>query len=407
MKIIKLRSNLTVILNDGSILTNTECDDILYSKVIALQNNEEEVKQLLIPEYFKQVAKYEELIELHTKELEVVEQIKDDVKKCSLVTLENDSFYIRSISDLTVPKELALALIAAEKEEDKILIETYSNFWLLSSLNPDAEARKNLFWFLGKYGMNITRSGLFVGYRNVDVYCEGNRGEEFNKFVSSNYIRIKNNKKSPKNYFVIREDGNLTVVKIGSQNFDSICIGNLYELYNNLSGADTFRDETPIYTDQHTGKTRIKIGKMVSMPREDCDPVQTNTCSRGFHLGGKSWLENQGQNYYGTKTLMVLVSPSNVVAVPPVDDYGKMRVCAYFPIKIVEWKNGRISDDEAIDMGFEDDFMEQICYEGEVNNEDKGLYKLEIPVKPELNRVNILEKLDTIKKSLKKYAIVM
>ena len=88
------------------------------------------------------------------------------------------------------------------------------------------------------------------------------------------------------------------------------------------------------------------------------------------------------------------------------DDYGKMRVCAYFPIKIVEWSNGKISDDEAIDIGFEDDFMEQICYEGEVNNEDKGLYKLEIPVKPELNRVNILEKLDTIKKSLKKSVVV-
>jgi hypothetical protein len=37
----------------------------------------------------------------------------------------------------------------------------------LLSLNPDATVRQNLFKFLEKWGMVITKSGLFVGYRNV------------------------------------------------------------------------------------------------------------------------------------------------------------------------------------------------------------------------------------------------
>ena len=44
---------------------------------------------------------------------------------------------------------------------------------------------------------------------------------------------------------------------------------------------------------------------------------------------------------------MVLVNPANVVAVPTIDGYGKMRTCEYFPVAIVDCdENGDIVEPE-------------------------------------------------------------
>jgi hypothetical protein len=66
----------------------------------------------------------------------------------------------------------------AEEAGDTVKLEAYRNFWTLLSLNPDAEVRQNLFKFLEKWGMVITKSGLFVGYRNVDIYRESTNPSE-------------------------------------------------------------------------------------------------------------------------------------------------------------------------------------------------------------------------------------
>lgn len=83
--------------------------------------------------------------------------------------------------------------------------------------------------------------------------------------------------------------------------------------YRNANFHHTEEDGTIVYTDAHTGTTRIKIGEMVTMPREDTDPVQENTCSHGLHCGASWWLK---KNYFGNQGLVVLVNPADVVAVP-------------------------------------------------------------------------------------------
>lgn len=63
----------------------------------------------------------------------------------------------------------------------------------------------------------------------------------------------------------------------------------------------------------------------------------------------------------------------------PEDSYGKMRTCAYYPISIVTYDSyGKIIDED-IEDGFEDDFIDKICYIGTVNNEDNDNYVLNIP----------------------------
>ena len=79
-----------------------------------------------------------------------------------------------------------------------------------------------------------------------------------------------------------------------------------------------------------------------------------------------------------------------------------MRVCAYYPMEILDRdEEGQIINEHDVD-GFEDNFIDIITYDGEVNNEDHGNYKLVIPEIPELNRSNILDKLANINYTGKK-----
>ena len=72
--------------------------------------------------------------------------------------------------------------------------------------------------------------------------------------------------------------------------------------------------------------------------------------------------------------------------------YGKMRTCAYYPVKIVNYNdNGNISDD--IESGFEDDFINKICYTGTINNEDNDNYTLNIPDITEIDKNKVYQNL--------------
>lgn len=399
MKIIKLQNHLTVILKDGTVISKNDCTDELYFKLLEAKENEDEVLKLIIPEFMAKLLEYNE-------SKEIVKTIKEDLSNSSTLSLEGDKAYIREVSDLIVPKELAEAIIQAEKmkEEGADLLQSYLNFWTLCSLNPNAEARKNLFWFLKKYGMRISKSGLFVTYRNVNL-TEDSKVQEVNvelsEFVSEQYVRVKFKlKKSPKNYTVGTLDGNYSI-QIDPNKLDSV-EGNLNDLYLSLSQEEA---ATPVYTDAHSGTFKIRIGKIVSMLREQCDERQHVTCSRGLHVAGKEWL---AQGYFGQQSIMCLVNPADVVAVPPYDNYGKMRVCAYFPVQLIKRDDqGRIIDEDFPD-GFEDDFMHLITYSGTKNNKETSQYTFKIPNQgeiPELNKDNIQGKLEEIYKSLGKKVV--
>ena len=72
-------------------------------------------------------------------------------------------------------------------------------------------------------------------------------------------------------------------------------------------------DEEGVYTDHHSHTFRIRIGEMVTMPREKCDCDSNVSCSRGLHCSSVGWLK---QNYFGNTGLACLINPADVVAVP-------------------------------------------------------------------------------------------
>lgn len=385
MKVIRIKNHITVILDNGTMLTNSNCTDELYNDVMANQNDEEQVQCLLVPEFCKK-----------KEETEVKTKMLTDFTASKYLSVFGNSVYIKSVSELTVPEDLAVALFKAEQDQDTELVQTYLNFWTLCSLNPDSRARTNLFWFLKRYGMVISKSGLFVAYRNVQLKSEGSEiSSKWAEFISTSYSKIKYKfKKSPKNYFV-GKDANGDKVCVLTESSLTKVKGNLQELYNKLNDQDL----SPVYTDAHTRTFTIKIGEPVTIDRSKCDSVQENTCSRGLHVAGRTWIT---KGSFGNISLMVLVNPADVVAVPPDDNYGKMRCCAYYPVQLIERDEDGEIIDQVIDDGFEDDFMHHIAYSGDINNTDIVNYTVDIPEIPEISKKKILNRLVEISNSLKK-----
>jgi hypothetical protein len=240
--------------------------------------------------------------------------------------------------------------------------------------------------------MTISKSGLFVAYRNVVLKEEGSAiSQELAMGITKAYSKIKfKKKKNPSNYVLIKLYDKFKAVTV-REHGDEDHFGNLQDLYLDLS-----KDIAPIYTDDYSKSFTIKIGTPVVMDRSKCNPNQDQTCSTGLHVAGKQWLEDQG-SYFGNTPLKVLVNPTDVVCVPPLDSYGKMRTCAYYPIELLEKdSNGVLIEEKSFD-GFEDDFINIITYTGNVNNEDDGNYKLDIPSCPELNKSNIYDRLEEIR----------
>jgi hypothetical protein len=310
-KVIKVDNKVTVLLGNGDFVER-EITDEEFKKVLEAQSDDE-VLRILCPEY-------QEIVDDRNKALSMVEKLRQS----KLLRVENDTIYWDNVSSLSVPVELAEAIVDAELEHNDLKISTYRNFWTLMSLNPDDRCRKNLFWFLQRYGMTISKCGFFVGYRNVDK-----------------------------------------------------------------------TEEEGIFTDHHSHTFKIKIGEMVTMPRDKCDTVQENICSRGLHIGGRGWLK---QNYFGDTGLACLINPADVVAVPPYDNYGKLRTCAYLPMEIIHYDENSDVIPLDVEDGFDCSYVTKVIYEGTMGTEEDSTYRIKIPDLPGTTTESIQDKLLEIAK---------
>lgn len=388
MKIIRNGSNLVVVLNTGAVIQG-ECTDELFNKVIQANSDEEILK--LLP-----------TLSPLTKSCSLI----DRVRKSKYLSMHNNSVYWKEVSELSMPEDLVNVILDAEDSNNTDALTAYKNFWILMSLNPDSRCRQNLFWFLNKWGMRISKSGLFVGYRNVDIFeCGENNvySQSLCDFTQVSYEKVKNNKQSPSHYWVeVGSTNNYSLLNDKTKTFDEIkksgvTLYNLQNLYNEFKavnfkakncGSDT------IYTDHHSHTFRIKIGELVTMPRKECDCEQVS-CSRGLHLGGTTWLN---QNYFGDQGLVCLCNPAKVVSVPYQDDYGKLRTCEYLPIALAEYDNNGKVIPYNVEDGFDSRYIKTVLYSGDVATEELPTYQINIPEIPEVNKSVISEAVYNIAK---------
>lgn len=306
-KIIKINNKTIVILDSGVMM---EQENLTDEELNTLYNasSDEEVFSIMNKQYKEKVI-----------EAENVNKLIYNVNNSNILSFNNNGIYWEEVSPLSMPRDLVDAILEAESNNDNLKLETYKNFWTLLSLNPNEETRQNLWWFLNKWGLKISRCGFFVAYRNVD-----------------------------------------------------------------------FTNEEDVYTDHYTHTFRIEIGKMVTMDRSKCDSDSSNSCSKGLHCGGAGWLQ---RNYYGSQGLVVLVNPYDVTAVPHIDDYGKLRTCAYLPICKAEFNNSNDIIPYNEDIGFDCEYVPQVIYEGLMGTESDTTYKIEIPEIPGFNKESISDKL--------------
>ena len=270
--------------------------------------------------------------------------------------------YMKGIN-ITVPEFLALEF--AERRENQEDLSAMMNFWRLCALNPDPRCREDLYKFLINNDLTLTPSGYFVAYRNVNVKNEGLR--ERNEFVAEQWLKIKTQKRGPKNFVVVKnnedqefelmhqdkwevvEDDTFEVDNGYEDEEDGEWIPeledyDLYEYHGNLQDlyvefVNLEASEQTVYTDGYTGRMEIILGQPVKISRRECDANPDRTCSKGLHAANSSWLTS---GYFGSVGLAVLINPMHVIAVPYTDG-GKLRCCEYLPIATIEYDdNGKV-----------------------------------------------------------------
>ena len=152
--------------------------------------------------------------------------------------------------------------------------------------------------------------------------------------------------------------------------------------------VDTTSEEG-VYTDHHSHTFKIKIGEMVTMPREQCDCDSSISCSRGLHIGGKGWLK---RNYYGNTGLACLINPADTIAVPKIDNYGKLRTCAYLPIEVIKYNEHDDVIPLDVEDGFDCSYVTKVIYEG-ITGTENSPYEIKIPEVKGIDKESIQDKL--------------
>ena len=358
-KAILVDNKLTITLDDGTIVYSSEAtQDLVYQ----LQNmTDEEIKKQLAPELCKEEEK---LLMKKTFTSDIETFIEEDDRFYT----EQDALYLEGIK-ISIPELLAEKIMQRWRMNTQY--EDLVNFWKWCSLNPNPESRDDLFNFLSKHGMHITKEGMVLAYRNM--WKVGNTNNDLVEFVSKEYFKIKGMKKAPKNYKVYKKSIDNTYYRTtGTPGFEDTLIGNLEELYLDAPSLS----ETQ-FTDDRTGKEDYRIGKEARMERTQGNQSNQVSCSRGYHVASKEY----SYSGFGDTHVLVVFNPMDVLACP-VGQISKMRVCAFTLIAVLDGNedNPLEEDLDTYSELLHDHIVEQ------VNNLDE-LLKANTPYELRINNI--------------------
>ena len=364
-----VNDSLTILMNDGSIVNKPNATEEDYEAIINVKSQFEFDRIIMDPNVYlekekkaKEVAKAKALI----KGIQLLEN-------CGEFTVEDNVVYFKGISR-SIPQLLVEKLIeVVDRSENLSEDEEYlslKRFFMWCCLNPRAEVSNELYRFLDENSFRITKQGFFVALRNV-VTLHGS--PELVHFISNTYNKVKAVwKKSPDNYTVFIKDDvyslvhndSLTIEEthtsttcincLGESGWEDsedgdwedceVCdgtgeieeysytetylaehgenLGSLTELYLDLPNRKENR-----FTDDWTKTFDIRVGKVVSMPQEECNWSTQDCAAAGLHF-------TSDQIHYvgcGDQSVLVLINPMKVVGIGA----HKGRCYEYLPIMTV------------------------------------------------------------------------
>jgi hypothetical protein len=366
MNIKMVNDTLTIVMNDGSILTKSpatsedfnaarECktESCLFNLVSSDEVKEERRKAEAAYEKAKAIQKGAEY-------LATLEQFE----------MKDNALYLKGISRSLPPLlvEEFLEVVGRHGNTDNAEFDALHRFFMWCCLNPRAEVADKLFNFLKKNAFGITKQGFFVALRNV-VTLHGST--ELVQFVSNAYNKVKAVwKKKPDDYTVFFKEGEYKLVSNDNLTRRERCeycdgsgtapceadeyneendsygedscecpecdgegyvtdhinhgekIGNLTELYLDLPNRAENR-----FTDAHTRTFDIRIGRAVNMDPAKCRWNTDDCGAEGLHF-------TSDQIHYvgcGDTSVLVLINPMKVVGIGE----SKGRCWEYLPIMTV------------------------------------------------------------------------
>ncbi len=359
-----VNDTLTVVLNDGSVLSKPSATEEDYYAIQAARD-EHEVRMVIASH---QVVADQKALEAEANRMRALQQGIELLAKLDDFTVDGQSVYLkgtsRSLPQLLVEKFLEVVDRVGEQPMDhksyqEALNEdddyvALKNFFMWCCLNPRAEVAHELYRFLNENSFRITKQGFVVALRNV-VTLHGS--PELVHFVSNAYNKVKAVwKKNPDNYTVflvspgeykLVHDSNLFTTETHTSTTCPECdvcngtgevdlytytvevpvdhgteIGKLTELYLDLPNREENR-----FTDDWTKTFDIRIGQVTSMPMEKCNWSTQNCAAAGLHF-------TADQIHYvgcGDQSVIVLINPMKVVGI----GQHKGRCYEYLPIMTV------------------------------------------------------------------------
>jgi hypothetical protein len=373
-----VNSVLTVVLNDGTILSKPNSSEEDFHAVANATSVEEILAITSSSEVIADVqqAKADAArIKALQKGIQLLSNLPDFVVENNTVYLAGTS---RSMPQLLVEKFIEVVdrvgntpsteLFHIQLNEDVEYV-ALKNFFMWCCLNPRAEVAHELYRFLLENSFRITSQGFIVALRNV-VTLHGS--PELVHFVSNTYNKVKAVwKKNPNEYTVFLENGEYKLVHndklFETKTFTStICpdcdgvggwyddddnfeecercngtgeveeyeyeetvsvyhgekIGGLVELYLDLPNREENR-----FTDDWTKSFDIRIGQVVSMPKEECNWSTQDCAAAGLHF-------TADQIHYvgcGDQSVIMLINPMKIVGI----GQHKGRCYEYLPIMTV------------------------------------------------------------------------
>jgi hypothetical protein len=370
---------LTVVLNDGSVLSKPAATEDDYHAVVNARSVHEIHAIVASREVLQDVEKVRAeaaKIKALQKGIELLADLPDFKVEGTTVYLAGTS---RSLPQILVEEFISVVdRVASEPSQEVFQVQlnqddeyvALKNFFMWCCLNPRAEVAHELYRFLSENSFRITRQGFVVALRNV-VTLHGS--PELVHFVSNTYNKVKAVwKKNPNEYTVFLENGEYKLVhddklfkeetltattcpdcdgdgtwydEFEDEDFDcETChgtgeveeyaftttirvdhgqkIGNLVDLYLDLPNREENR-----FTDDWTKTFDIRIGQVTSMPKEDCNWSTQDCAAAGLHF-------TADQIHYvgcGDQSVIVLINPMKVVGIGT----HKGRCYEYLPIMTV------------------------------------------------------------------------
>jgi hypothetical protein len=366
---------------------------------------------------YVQTLKDEEAIEKFMQALATAEQLAlEEEKEQKKRRVENykkltthpefefreDSLYLKNIK-LSLPEVIVEGFLDVLDNPEGFQALKMFCYWL--ALNPNPESIEDAYRFIKHNNVKLTSHGLLVLYRSI--VSKGATNKDLINFISRSWAKVKMWKKSPKTFFIYKENGEYKLIKSGTQLSlesisDSELIGNLDTLNTKLPEL-----EENAYTDAHTHTMDIKIGSVYRMNEEEVDRDNRVECSNGLHVGSASF----GISSFGDTKVLALVNPSKIRAVPAYDSQ-KMRVSEMFIAAVLEiGEDGKYIDTETDLVEMNDVYFSSSVEELEelakgVNIKELAKHNL-LPVIDLPSIENIVETLTEIKESLEDRVLIV